>query len=107
MYNLYLSLPTLLFSIVCYFFSWKSFKNNQLNLALILTILGGLILRIYSASDLFLHSWDERYHALVAKNLLQHPLLPTLYLAAASRQRRQDQSLGSVQYLRRGWLWLS
>ncbi len=79
MYNLYLSLPTFLFSIFCYFYSLKSFKNNQQNLALILIILGGLILRIYSASDLFLHSWDERYHALVAKNLLQHPLLPTLY----------------------------
>ena len=79
MYNLYLSLPTFLFSIFCYFYSLKSFKNNQQNLALILIILGGLILRIYSASDLFLHSWDERYHALVAKNLLQPPLLPTLY----------------------------
>ncbi len=29
--------------------------------------------------DNFLHEWDERYHALVAKNLLQHPLKPTLY----------------------------
>lgn len=27
----------------------------------------------------FLHEWDERYHALVAKNLLKHPFTPTLY----------------------------
>ena len=31
------------------------------------------------ASDHYLHEWDERYHALVAKNLIQHPLKPTLY----------------------------
>jgi len=37
-------------------------------------ILCGFILRFYTASDLFLHSWDECYHALVAKNLIQHPL---------------------------------
>ena len=31
------------------------------------------------SSDLFLHPWDERYHALVAKNMLNHPLVPTLF----------------------------
>ena len=31
------------------------------------------------SSDLFLHPWDERYHALVAKNMLSHPLVPTLF----------------------------
>lgn len=31
------------------------------------------------SSDLFLHPWDERYHALVAKNMLGHPLKPTLF----------------------------
>lgn len=29
--------------------------------------------------DPFLNLWDERFHALVAKNFLQHPFLPTLY----------------------------
>lgn len=38
------------------------------------------IIRIWMASsDLYLHEWDERFHALVAKNLLLHPLKPTLY----------------------------
>ena len=35
--------------------------------------------RLYAAGDGFLHSWDERYHALVARNLMAHPLRPTLY----------------------------
>jgi 4-amino-4-deoxy-L-arabinose transferase-like glycosyltransferase len=50
----------------------------------ILWLLGiGLLataIRIWmGTSDAFLHEWDERYHALVAKNLLLHPLQPTLY----------------------------
>ncbi len=39
----------------------------------------GLVLRMYAGCDLFLHTWDERYHALVAKHLVEHPLIPTLY----------------------------
>ncbi|MDZ7740407.1 MAG: glycosyltransferase family 39 protein [Bacteroidota bacterium] len=37
------------------------------------------MLRVYVASDAFLHTWDERFHALVAKNLTKHFLKPTLY----------------------------
>jgi len=29
--------------------------------------------------DPFLNLWDERFHALVAKNMIHHPLKPTLY----------------------------
>ncbi len=39
----------------------------------------GLILRVYVSADLFLHECDERYHALVGKNLIQDLLKPTLY----------------------------
>jgi 4-amino-4-deoxy-L-arabinose transferase len=39
-----------------------------------------VVLRLWlCTSDSYLHEWDERYHALVAKNLLLHPLKPTLY----------------------------
>ena len=38
-----------------------------------------MVLRLYAGTDLFLHTWDERYHAVVAKNLIAHPLVPTLY----------------------------
>jgi 4-amino-4-deoxy-L-arabinose transferase len=38
-----------------------------------------LIVRGYAAYDFELHPWDERYHALVAKHLIERPLAPTLY----------------------------
>jgi 4-amino-4-deoxy-L-arabinose transferase len=47
--------------------------------ALALIFLSGCILRLFVGADAFLHGWDERYHALVARNLLAHPLIPTLY----------------------------
>ena len=62
-----------------YWFSWRQFKNQKITLAVALLMLCGLILRLYVSADFFLHIWDERYHALVAKNLLNHPLIPTLY----------------------------
>jgi 4-amino-4-deoxy-L-arabinose transferase len=31
------------------------------------------------ARDRFLHTWDERYHALVAKNMIENPWKPVLY----------------------------
>ncbi len=49
-------------------------------LAAALAVAGaGLALRLFAGCDLFLHAWDERFHALVAKHLAEHPLLPTLY----------------------------
>jgi 4-amino-4-deoxy-L-arabinose transferase len=47
--------------------------------AALLVVLAALALRALAASDAFLHEWDERYHALVAKNLRDHPAVPTLY----------------------------
>jgi hypothetical protein len=38
-----------------------------------------LLVRAYAAGDLALHPWDERYHAVVAKHLIETPLVPTLY----------------------------
>ena len=37
-----------------------------------------LALGLPMAADPFLHPWDERFHALVARNLLAHPATPTL-----------------------------
>ncbi len=65
---------TAIFGTAFYFYS-----KNRINWALIANALGGLILRGWCASDRFLHEWDERYHALVAKNLITHPLRPTLF----------------------------
>ncbi len=59
--------------------SWRAQAKGNQRLALLVLVLCGATLRAYMASDLYLHTWDERYHALVAKNLIQHPLVPTLY----------------------------
>jgi len=63
-----------------YYISWKNQgKQNGRPFAIILLLLLGAMLRIYTSCDFFLHHWDERYHALVAKHLMSHPLKPTLY----------------------------
>ena len=59
--------------------SWRAQAKGNHKLALLLLVLCGAALRLYTASDLCLHAWDERYHALVAKNLIGHPWVPTLY----------------------------
>lgn len=66
-------------AILCFVFAWKKALQNQFNKALVLLMLAALVLRLVCAGDLFLHQWDERFHALVAKNLLENPLKPILY----------------------------
>jgi 4-amino-4-deoxy-L-arabinose transferase-like glycosyltransferase len=57
---------------------WTHLRNRpRLSLAFLLAT--ALFLRLFSASSHYLHPWDERYHALVAKHLIEHPLVPTLY----------------------------
>ena len=68
--------------IVCsfgYFLAWKARCKGKTRNALFFMLLCGLILRIYSSSDLYLHTWDEKYHALVAKHMIDHPFQPTLW----------------------------
>ena len=56
------------------------FINGKVTIAVSLLFISALTLFIFAALlDPFLNIWDERFHALVAKNLLNHPLLPTLY----------------------------
>jgi hypothetical protein len=42
-------------------------------------VLAALAAGLSMSMDDFLHPWDERFHAVVARNLLSHPLVPTLY----------------------------
>ncbi len=61
-----------------FFIFWFAYKRKTW--ASLISILAlGLILRVYLSSDPYLHHWDERYHSLVAKNLADHPLTPTLF----------------------------
>lgn len=77
--NILFGILTVLLCSVGYFYSWKFHKQENYRIAVLLLILCGLGLLIYVSSDFFLHTWDEKYHALVAKNLIRHPLIPTLY----------------------------
>lgn len=79
MSNLLFGMLTVSLCVVGYYFSWKYQQRNNIKITLLLILSCGLILRVYTSTDFFLHSWDERYHALVAKNIIQHPLTPTLY----------------------------
>jgi 4-amino-4-deoxy-L-arabinose transferase len=72
-------LIVLILCAIGYWFSWKSLAQQKKTLALFLLVFIGLVLRLYLSSDFYLHFWDERYHALVAKNMMGHPLVPMLY----------------------------
>lgn len=61
------------------FLIYKTYQQSKWQSALFLILLLGFVIRLFVASDPYLHTWDERFHALVAKNLMQHPLKPTLY----------------------------
>lgn len=57
----------------------RLYLKNRVFSALLVIIGLGLILRGYLASQPGLNDWDEKYHALVAKNLVEHPTKPTLF----------------------------
>jgi len=53
--------------------------NQKKNLSLGLLLLSAFILRVVMiALDPYLHNWDEKFHALVAKNTMNHPFKPML-----------------------------
>lgn len=70
---------TILLSFAGYLLAWKYQRQDQYVLAVFLLVLSGFMLRFFSSADFFLHEWDERYHALVARNMMDHPFKPMLY----------------------------
>lgn len=55
-------------------------KKKQYSLALFILFVGGLFIRLFTAHlDPFLHDWDEKFHALVARNMMDKPFTPMLY----------------------------
>ncbi|MGN6366675.1 MAG: ArnT family glycosyltransferase [Phycisphaerae bacterium] len=58
--------------------------------SLLLLLGAAFLLRCFSGGADYLHPWDERYHALVAKHLVEHPLVPTLYDPAILPYRAWD-----------------
>lgn len=79
MLNQIAGIATVMFVVICTIFAFRSGKNNKVGKALALIFACGLVIRIFSGMDFYLNPWDERYHALAAKSLLDHPLTPTLY----------------------------
>lgn len=55
------------------------YKGEKIVRGVWFMIIAGAILRIFCSSDPMLHAWDERYHALVAKNAMEDPMTPRLY----------------------------
>jgi 4-amino-4-deoxy-L-arabinose transferase-like glycosyltransferase len=56
-------------------------RSGRITHAQILCLLFGvafLIRFLYAQADPFLHNWDERFHALVARNLMHDPFKPML-----------------------------
>lgn len=70
---------TVLMSLFCFGCAFLFSRREHYALAITFIVIGGFVLRFSSSLYFFLNTWDERYHALVAKNLLEHPLVPTLY----------------------------
>ena len=59
-----------------YFFEYK----KQVRIALVFLLLVAITIRIFAALlDPFFNLWDEQYHALVAKSMMQNPFKPMLY----------------------------
>jgi 4-amino-4-deoxy-L-arabinose transferase len=53
-------------------------RRERTTLALALVLAAAAALRANLAWHAWLGAWDERYHALVARHLMEHPLVPTL-----------------------------
>lgn len=79
MNNIYFGIATIALCTIALLYSLKLHQQGRYMLAISLMMLSGFLLRIYTACDFYLHEWDERFHALVTKHMLLHPLKPTLY----------------------------
>lgn len=68
-------------SIPALFGIFTFFIFNREKLSLLLLMVSSFLLRFAMIPvDPFLHSWDERFHALVAKNMISNPFKPMLRL---------------------------
>ncbi len=66
--------------VIAIYLLWMAYNNaNKSAKGFWAILILGFILRLFVSSDQFLHDWDERYHALVAKNLMDNMLMPLLH----------------------------
>lgn len=66
---------------ICFFLLSLFFHlKEKSKLSIIFLLLSAFFIYCFAAVlDPFLNLWDERFHALVAKNMMDHPIRPTLY----------------------------
>ncbi|MCB2219057.1 MAG: glycosyltransferase family 39 protein [Bacteroidetes bacterium] len=69
-------------SLILGYLSLQAYRKNNFRKAVLWLVVIGLSLRLFIASDRYLHKWDESYHALVAKNMISDPFAPKLYKEA-------------------------
>lgn len=80
--NVVFGILTIIVSSAGFYLAFSQYRKANYRLALGLILCCGLCLRLFTAADLYLHPWDERFHALVAKNMMSNPFAPVLYSKA-------------------------
>ena len=71
--------PLLVLSIIFAVFALWLFETEKKNLSLIFLFVCSCCLGLFIGTlDPFINLWDEQYHALVAKNLIENPFKPIL-----------------------------
>lgn len=71
----------LLFGLVFIFTSIFLFLKEQVKISILFLTCGAFILRFFIINlDPFLYLWDEQFHALVAKNIMDNPFKTMLYV---------------------------
>jgi 4-amino-4-deoxy-L-arabinose transferase-like glycosyltransferase len=70
--------------------------RSKLTQSLFFILFAGFLLRICVCNDPLLHEWDEKYHALVAKNLISEPLKPRLYETPILKYEYKDWTTNHI-----------
>jgi len=94
--NIIVTITAFLLSFTAFAVSAILHSKNKCKISLVVLIAGGLLLRLVVSSDLYLHPHDEKFHALVAKNITRHPLKPTLYDNPVHNVNYKDWSSNNV-----------
>src|SRR5687768_4820417 len=73
------------------------FVKDKQKTALFLLLASAFLLRLLMISlDPYLHEWDERHHALVAKHMIDNPFKPMLFLEHIFPVNKHDVSYTDI-----------
>ena len=77
------NLTTLVLFFALSYWVYRAWMLGRYRHCLYGSLLLSLVIHLNGISYFYLNTWDEAFHAVVARNLLNHPLEPTLYEDAA------------------------